>query len=687
MKKKTILSCAAVCACLTIFAKPYAFLEKNVLKIGNDYIERAFDFNNGDLKTLYIADKKAGITSASRGKSADIFAPEEKAKAADGYFKTRSFGGDEISYPHLECEVGYKKGGLAVKRVFKIYENSPAIACEVFFSGKPSAKTWIGGAKNAADKKNIEKLSAAKEKNSTLALDTLDFSGKHWQLLAVEFFDATDHANTFTLERRTLSYRTAAIRGNLLFFKNAESGAGFFWLKESPCSSVQLAYPNADFFAEFGRFNLVGAGIDAEDVKNGSWTKAYGYAFGVWNGGDFGRLCALRKYQKTLRKMEGKRDNMVMLNTWGDRGQDKKVNEQFCKNEISLAEKIGVTHFQIDDGWQEGKSANSAFGGSFKNIWGNPDYWNPSKSKYPDGLTPVVEAAKKAGIELCLWFNPSVQNDFADWQKDVAAINKLFDEYGIRTFKIDGLQIPNKTSEERVRAIFDSVLKHTGNKAVFNLDATAGRRGGYFMFGKYGNIFLENRYTDWQNYYPYWTLRNLWQISKYVPAERLQMEFLNNARNVEKYGKDIFAPALYDIEYLFAITMAAQPLAWFEASGLSAKQIEKLSPLIRKYNAIAEKFHSGVILPVGEEPSGVSWTGFQSVLSDKEGFVIVYRENNGESSGKVKTWFEKGAKIEFSPILGKGAHFEALADEDGRIEFSLPQKNSFALWRYKISEK
>ena len=58
MKKKTILSCAAVCACLTIFAKPYAFLEKNVLKIGNDYIERAFDFNNGDLKTLYIADKK-----------------------------------------------------------------------------------------------------------------------------------------------------------------------------------------------------------------------------------------------------------------------------------------------------------------------------------------------------------------------------------------------------------------------------------------------------------------------------------------------------------------------------------------------------------------------------------------------------------------------------------------------------
>lgn len=95
---------------------------------------------------------------------------------------------------------------------------------------------------------------------------------------------------------------------------------------------------------------------------------------------------------------------------------------------------------------------------------------------------------------------------------------------------------------------------------MLNLDVTAGRRGGYFSYSKYGNIFLENRYTDWQNYYPYWTLRNIWTISKYVPAERLQIEFLNNDRNTEKYGDDPFAPAKYDIRYLFATTMAAQPL-------------------------------------------------------------------------------------------------------------------------------
>ena len=77
------------------------------------------------------------------------------------------------------------------------------------------------------------------------------------------------------------------------------------------------------------------------------------------------------------------------------------------------------------------------------------------------------------------------------------------------------------------------MLEETDEEVIFNLDATASRRGGYHMFNEYGNIFLENRYTDWQNYYPYWTLRNLWMLSKYVPAEKLQIEFQNKWRNTD----------------------------------------------------------------------------------------------------------------------------------------------------------
>ena len=272
-----------------------------------------------------------------------------------------------------------------------------------------------------------------------------------------------------------------------------------------------------------------------------------------------------------------------MMNTWGDRSQDTKVNEAFCLQELERAAKLGITHFQIDDGWQVGKSPNSAVAkGSFKNIWDNKDYWKPDPVKYPRGLAPIVKKGKKLGLEIGLGFHTSVQNDFVDWEKDAETLIGLYREYGIRIFKIDGLTIPTKKAEINLRNLFDKVLAETENKVMCNLDATASRRGGYHMCKEYGNIFLENRYTDWQNYYPYWTLRNLWMLSKYVPAEKLQIEFLNKWRNTEKYGDDPFAPHRYSFEYLFATTMAGQPLAWFEASNLPEEAFG-IRDLMEKY--------------------------------------------------------------------------------------------------------
>ena len=135
-----------------------------------------------------------------------------------------------------------------------------------------------------------------------------------------------------------------------------------------------------------------------------------------------------------------------------------------------------------------------------------------------------------------------------------ASTHQLYREYGIKVFKIDGLTIPSKEAETNLHRLFNKVLEETDEEVIFNLDATASRRGGYHMFNEYGNIFLENRYTDWQNYYPYWTLRNLWMLSKYVPAEKLQIEFLNKWRNTDKYKGEVFAPENYSFEYLFATT-------------------------------------------------------------------------------------------------------------------------------------
>lgn len=656
-------------------------LKQDTLTIENSQIKRSWLWNNGNLITCKLEDKGNGLAWQLRNNQPDLSLPGEEKEGSEASIRIEEVPASLQYTHHLRATVEYKAGNLQVRKILKIYPDCPAIACELYLKGQASQK-WIKALDNPADLQNIEKLTQNSQGGNVPVMEQLMLEGKHWQLEAVEFFDVTDRFNTLVRPVHALSYRDCLYRGNLLFAENTEKEAGFFMLKEAPTSNVQLYYPGGDYLVSEGTFRMVGLGVDSADIKTDEWTKAYSYVTGTFRSGEKQKRMALRNYQMRIRPFLEDRDEMVMLNTWGDRGQDTRVNEAFCLKELELAAKLGVTHFQIDDGWQAGRSANSAYGGSFKNIWDNPDYWTPDPDRFPNGLAPIVKRGKELGIEVCLWFNPSIQHDYADWQKDADALIALYKKYGIRTFKIDGTFFDNKLAESRLRSLYNRVMEATGWKAVLNLDATAGRRGGYFFFNEYGNIFLENRYTDWGNYYPYWSLRNLWMLSRYVAPQSLQIEFLNKWRNKEKYAGDKFAPSTYSFDYLFAITMAAQPLAWFEASNLPDEAFPT-GGVIQKYKTVQHDFHTGYVFPVGDEPSGKSWCGFQSV-KDRKGYFLLFRESNEEESFDMDTFFEPGEQVEFTPVLGAGKAFRSIAGKDGRIRFSLSEPNSYVLYSYRV---
>lgn len=660
----------------------YSLLKDDTLIIGNNLIERKFFWNKGNLVTYSLTDKSSEQCWLNKNQSPDFRISKDVNAISNTSYTSKEVKETVIHPAYLETVVSFSIGTLDIMRVFRIYANSPAIACDTYLKGKTDV-ILDGKVANLADMKNIEFTEDMESKQITAILDQIKPDGFHWQTKIVDFYDVTDWNNNLVSENQFIPYRKNSYKGNLLFAHNSEKDKGFFFLKEAPCSSVQLAYNGYDFTTEFGHFVVTGLGMTEKDIREDEWRKAYGCVIGVYSGPEPNQLLALRSYQKNLRKLLPGRDEMVMMNTWGDRSQDFKVNEKFSLLEVERAALLGITHFQIDDGWQVGKSPNSAVAkGSFKNIWDNPDYWKPDPEKYPNGLHPIVKRGKELGVEICLWFNPSVQHDYADWQKDAQALIDLYTEYGIRTFKIDGLAIPTKQSEINLRKLFDKVLEKTDNNVVFNLDATAGRRAGYHMFNEYGNIFLENRYTDWQNYYPYWTLRNLWQLSKYVPAEKLQIEFLNKWRNAQKYGNDIFAPMNYSFEYLFATTMAGQPLAWFEGSGLPEEALS-INQLIKAYKEIQHDFHTGTILPIGDEPSGKSWTGFQSI-KDNNGYFIFYRENTPDKTGIIETWLPENIKIKCTPVLGNGKAITTTTGRKGSLEIELSNINDFAVYKYQI---
>ncbi|MGN6492042.1 MAG: alpha-galactosidase [Agriterribacter sp.] len=526
---------------------------------------------------------------------------------------------------------------------------------------------------NPGDLVNVENTSEMnKDQLPILRLDRLGLQGNHWKVKAVQFFDITDRHTTTTKATEQLAYIFSnQVVGNLLLMNNLLRKEGVFWLKEAPSPSVQFGYPGFDFSIKTGAFQLAGAGITAADITTDEWTRGYGFVVGVSDGTEYGQLKALRSYQNLTRRYIPSRDDMVMMNTWGERGEGKNLNESFALREIDKASEIGIDVFQLDAGWYQGGTKKM------------DSFWLPHQTKFPNGLDTLVKVGATKNVKLSLWYEPDPEHDYANWQRDANIVIRLHQQFGINIFKIDGVQIVSKSGEINFRKLLDKVLQDTDNKVFFNIDITAGRRNGFHYFNEYGNFFLENRYTDWGNYYPYQTLRNAWLLCRYMPLQKLLIEFLNNERNKAQYvATDSLAPGHTSFEYSFATTIMAQPLAWIEAHRLSKNQMA-ISGVVKTYRKYQHDIHAGDIYPIGNEPDGYSWTGFQS-MQQKKGYVIVYRERSEMPNYTMPTWFKPGTKISFTPVLGIGKPFVATAAEDGRIRFNLPVVNSYGLYSYKI---
>lgn len=655
----------------------YASLENDVLHIGNSKIKQEFQWNNGNLILTKVVNQENGTNSVLVNPIPDLFLKNEpkpdsatwRWEVDQQFVNTRQ---------KVKITITQYIQTLIVQRVITIYPKVPAIATHYQFKGSSAAR-WLN--QSTLQLGMIEDNSFTTSVEDAPRLGSVSLSGKHYRIRAVSFQDATDHHNNLVREQEIIPYhKPITLAANVLLINDDEGKQSFFVVKESPLGASQQAYPGFDFVISRDRINITGVGVSSADLHN-DWTTAYGYALGLAEDNQVSILKALRQYQKTK---SSEQDEMVLMNTWGDRGRDSRMSESFVLAELEKATKLGITHLQLDDGWQAGLSRNSANKqGLMWDDW-TTESWLPHPQRFPNGLGRVVQRARELNIEIGLWFNPSKANSYRQWQRDAKIISDLHQQWGIRVFKIDGIELADKKSEENVRRMFDAVKHDSEGRVIFNLDVTAGKRLGYHYFTEYGNIFLENRYTDWGNYYPHWTLRNLWQLARYVPPEKLQIEFLNKWRNTAKYPvNDSFAPQQYSFEYLVAITLMAQPLAWLEAANLP-EEAYRISDLLNRYHQHRKEIHKGIILPVGEEPDGTQWTGFQS-KGDQQGYFLVFREATSSASSRITTFLQPYQKVRLEHLAGDGKSFTSTVDPNGRIEFSLPKPRTFALYRYIVT--
>jgi hypothetical protein len=353
----------------------------------------------------------------------------------------RRFAGEK---EFLEVSLAYTLGSLEVKRVWEVFPHTPAIATYYYLNGNPG-EGWIDRLSLNNSNELIENVALLKNVDVQQRLGALPLPGNHWQGKVVSFQDVTDHNNTLVNEKLLSPYTKATpLQGNLLLLMNKISGTGIFVLKESPLEFNQQSYGGADFSVSKTRVDVFGTGISKNDLRADKWARTYSYVIGLSAGEELDQLLALRTYQKTTRTLKEGRDEMVMSNTWGDRSQDSRMSEAFILKELEAAAKLGVTHFQLDDGWQQGISKNSSKKEGKKwNNWTLED-WLPHKERFPNGFAVIAEKAKSLNIKLGLWFNPGSFNNYETWKREAGILIGYIQKYGVTAFKIDGLELKNK---------------------------------------------------------------------------------------------------------------------------------------------------------------------------------------------------------------------------------------------------
>jgi alpha-galactosidase len=647
--------------------------------MANRFVEREWQWKNGQLYATSFRDLGSGTEWLDAKQAAPSPIPKNTAKPAPGAmkFSSRSGAMTPVQAPSLVVEL---TSPAAVTYRFQLFPEARGILMQTVEPANPGGekRTVAEPARIQAPSGNEAPEPAAKKPQlPSDILDSLTLATEHIRLTQVTLLDQTDAHNQLVLENEWLPQRNERelhLEGNLFIAENTLTRSGLVFLKLAPLPHARPVRNEWDLQAVTRGRNfqctLIGNGLDE------SGGAAYAYVVLAYTGGRAGRTEALQSFQRQLRTYVAGRDGMFLSNTWGDRSRDARINTDFMRREIDAGSALGVDVIQIDDGWQTGRTVNSARGpGVWNGYWAeNPNFWQPDSARFPGGLKPLVRQAASKAMKFGLWYSPDSSGDFSNWKRDADRLLELHRQDGIDYFKIDGVKAVTKAGERNLRRMFDRVQEETKGAVVFDLDVTAETRPGYLGMSDLGPLFVENRYTDFHGYWPHQTLRNLWQLAAYVDPLRLRMEVLNNERNQALYSGDPLGPESFKADYLFATVMFANPLGWFEISNLSPQYATKMSKLVSVWKAHRAALFSDTILPVGEAPDGTNWSGFAAFNKDRNsGYVLFFRGVGAppEWSGQLSVFGSTRHAVQL--LGGEGA----VTLDRGEMNVRIPESPGF----------
>ncbi|MBE6385856.1 MAG: hypothetical protein E7048_09375 [Lentisphaerae bacterium] len=485
---------------------------------------------------------------------------------------------------------------------------------------------------------------------------------------AVEFAGHTDVHDTPVREHK-LAPGNDLYTGNLLFCED-ETEAGFMILQEAPPSTERREKESFDFrLSGNGDIISLGWGFTMEELIQNETFVSYRNAVGIYhNAEEKDRL--LKEYCRA-RFNYGKEYYGVVCNAWGCGRFGEFLNPRFLADEVKGAAECGADSYQVDDQWQFGNLGDLMV--RCKDVVLR-EFWNINPEKVENGsFDSLMELARKCGIKLALWIAPSFSKSYQDYEEFTELLLDFHRRYGFELFKVDGAYFSSYRAEQNFEKLLKNTALASGKKIFFNLDVTAGMRGGYFKLLEYGNLFLENRYAchNWgMGYHPLRTLRNAWNLAKYVRLQYLQLEvpYCGDVLDEFYISRNETNPNVYPWEFWFAVSFFGNPLLWFAPSTVKPEYRAVSAKMIGLHKKYREEIFAGVISPVGDEPGADALSGLVSRRDGKEQFMVLFRGHEAEKSAFATdcSWELLAGKAEFA---------------DGKV--IIPEKASYAILKRK----
>lgn len=442
---------------------------------------------------------------------------------------------------------------------------------------------------------------------------------------SVEFRGRTDDEPVPVLEHPVAGNE---LTGNLLYCDDGK-GTGLLFLQEAAPSMERRDWEMYDFRydPETQVIRSCTWGLAPEDIQSAKQTyNSFRHTLLVYRS-EAEKKSILKQY--LARRNDSSPFYSITVNPWGCGRFPKLVSPDFLKDECRAAAEVGATHYQFDDGWQQGNGLEQMVNW---NRYMTADFWK-LREPLRETFSEIIQVCRESGILPALWFAPSANAEYRDWRSSADILWEMHRKYGIDCFKIDAVKLRSLESERNLRSLFTYLRKKSGGKVFFNLDMTAGQRAGYFQYLEFGNIFLENRYVFFKgnkSYHPEKTLRSLWLLAKYIRPQSLQIEVPYPEDYLAHSSADNPPPrpdsCRYPLEYWAAVALFANPLLWFAPSTVPPETRRIYREMMELHLNIRDRVFAGEIYPVGDEPSGKSISGFVST----SGVAIFFREIGSE---------------------------------------------------------